>query len=329
MNIPGPHRLSRRLLLGAGAAALLPSTLLAQQTFPNRPLTIIVPFTPGGAADIDVRLVAPELSRLLGQPVVVDNVSGAGGTIGVQKALRAPADGHTLFYGSTSETVIMPLINPQVKYRLEDMSALNLAGKTPLAFFTRPDFPAKDMEGLIAHARAHPGKLNFGTSGIGSFQHLVTEVIQERTGTQMTHVAYRGGAPVIAAVLGGEIDFGVTAVVAIQGLANQGKVQVLGVSSSQRSPVLQTAPAFSESPSLKDMQFNFCGMFFVPQGVPEPVLQRLSQALQEISQLPAVKEQRLKTGSVSGEAMTPAQAQAFVLKERDTYLPVTRRIKFD
>ncbi|MCM5570455.1 tripartite tricarboxylate transporter substrate binding protein [Burkholderiaceae bacterium FT117] len=324
--------LSRRSLLVAGAAGLsgLPSAWAAgQPDFPSKPVNVIVPFTPGGGADIDVRLLTPGMGKSLGQPIVVENVSGAGGTIGVHKGTRAPADGHTLFYGSPSETVLMPMIKPELPYRTEDLLAVALSGFTPLAFFTRPDHPARDMDQLVDYAGRNPGKVTFGTSGIGSFQHLATELVKSRTGTFMLHIPYRGGAGVVADVMGGQLDFGVVVVPVVAGLSAQGRVKVLGVSSPERSAVVPNAPAFGESKALAGLDLQTWGMFFAPKGVPEPALRRLNAAIAAAAQAPAVIEQRRKMGTVAARPMDPEQAQAFLLAQRDLYRPVVGRIKFE
>ena len=322
----------RRWLLAAAAGcatALAGVPSLADSGYPNKPITIIVPFPPSGGADIDVRLLAPELSRILGQPVVIENVSGGGGTIGIQKGLRAAPDGYTLFYGSPSEPVLMAMINPAVTYKTEDMVAVALSGKTPLAFFTRADHPDGDFPQMIADARKHPGKVSFGTSGIGSFQHLATEVVKERTGAHMLHIPYRGGAGVLTDVVGGQVDFGVVVVPVIAGFAKQGRVKVLAVSSPERSPVLPEVPAFGEVTALKGLDLQTWGMFFVPKGVPDAIVARLNAALIEAAKSPQVVEQRKRTGTLAAAPMNAAQTQAFLLAQRDLYKPVVGRIKFE
>ena len=315
--------------LAAGGAGLTSPWSAAQSGYPNRPVTIVLPFPAGGGADIDVRLLAPELGRLLGQPIVIENASGAGGTIGIQKGMRAQPDGHTLFYGSPSETVLMPMINPAVPYKTEELQAVALSATTPLAFFTRPDHPAGNLEQLIAYARSNPGKVTFGTSGVGSFQHMATEIIKARTGTFMLHIPYRGGAGVVNDVLGGQLDFGVVVVPVVAGFVAQGRMKVLGVSSAARSAVLPDVPAFGDMAPLKGLDLQTWGMFFAPRGVAPAQMDQLNTALREAARSPAVVQQRRKMGTEPARPMGPAQAQAFLLAERDLYKAVVGRIKFD
>lgn len=317
--------LRRRHLLGAAALSSLPSW--AQTGFPSRPITVIVPYTAGGASDVGARLYQPELSRALGQSVVVENVAGAGGALGVQKLLRSPADGYTLLYGSLSECVLVPLINPTVGYRPEDLAAVALAAATPAAFVVRNDFPANDMTQWIAHARRNPGRLSYGSPGIGTFQHLVAETVKARTGTFMLHIPYRGGANIVNDVLSGQIDVGVTTVPNVVGLVGQGRVKVLGITSAQRVSVLPQVAGFDETPELKGLDLQTWGMFFAPRGTPDAVLARLNEAINTITAQPAMAETRRKLGSTAASPMSPAQSQAFLLRERDIYRAAAARVK--
>jgi tripartite-type tricarboxylate transporter receptor subunit TctC len=325
-NRPGSAH-SRRRLLMAGAASLAAPAVWSQTAFPAKAISIIVPYTAGGASDFGARMISSELSRLLGQPVVIDNVAGAGGAVGVQKLLRAPADGHTLLYGSLSECVLVPLINPSAGYRSEDLNAIATTGATPAAFVAHPNFPASNMAEWIAYAKRNPGKLSYGSPGIGTFQHLLAETVKARTGTFMLHIPYRGGGNIMSDVVAGQIDIGVTTAPNVVGLASQGRVKVLGVSSATRVAVLPQVASFGETTALKDMDLQTWGMLFAPKGAPDAVLQKLNLAINEVVMQPAMAEQRRKMGSSVAAPMTVAQAQAFLLRERDTYRPAASRVK--
>lgn len=321
--------LSRRALLRQATAglALLGAGSQAQMAFPGKAITLIVPYTAGGASDIGARMLGVELSRQLGQPVVIDNVGGASGAIGVQKMLRAPADGHTLLYGSLSECVLVPLINASAGYKPEDLVAVAMAGGAPAAFVVRPDFPANTMEEWIAYARKNPGRLSYGSPGIGTFQHLVAETVKVKTGTFMLHIPYRGGANIVSDVMSGQIDIGVTTVTSVLGMGAQGRVKVLGITSAERVPVLPTVPAFGDTPALKGMDLQTWAMVFAPKGLPEAVLQKLNSVINGLVMSPAMTEQRRRLGATAAGPFTPAQAQAFLLNERDTYRLAASRIK--
>ena len=265
------HTLSRRQWLAA-ASSLACAPLWAQGAFPNRALNIIVPFTAGGSSDIGARMLATELSKLLGQPVVVDNVAGAGGAIGVQKLIRAPADGYTLLYGGLSESLLIPLINPSVNYKPEDMLPIAMVGSTPVVFVTRPDFPANSVDELIALARKSPGRLSFGSAGIGSFAHVMTEVIKERAKVFMVHIPYRGGAQILTDVISGQIDLGVTTVANAASMIAGKRVKALGVSSRQRVYIIKDVPTFAESQALKGLEMQVWGLMYTPLGTPPAVV---------------------------------------------------------
>ena len=320
-------RLSRRNLMAAAVGALATPWVQAQPGFPSRAVTIIVPYTAGGASDIGARMLSTEMARLLGQPVIIDNVPGAGGALGVQKLLRAAADGHTLLYGSLSETVLVPMINPAAGYKTDDLAAVALAGAAPAAFVTRPDFPANTMQELIDHARKNPGKLSYGSPGIGTFQHLLAEIVKEKTGTFMLHIPYRGGGNIMTDVVAGQIDFGVTTTPNVIGLAAQGRVKVLAISSAQRVPALEKVPSFAETASLKGMDLQTWGMLLAPKGTPEAVLQQLNTIATQVVMSPQMAEQRRKLGTTAAGPFTPAQTQSFLLRERDTYRVAASRVK--
>ncbi|MBE2263960.1 MAG: tripartite tricarboxylate transporter substrate binding protein [Burkholderiaceae bacterium] len=324
---PQKAGLSRRLLLVAGVGALAAPALRAQGAYPTKPVTIVVPYPAGGASDVGARMLSTELGKALGQSVVVDNVGGAGGALGVQKFLRAPADGYTLLYGSLSETVLVPLINPAANYRLEDMSAIAFVGATPAAFVTRPDFPASSMSELLDLARKQPGTYSYGSPGIGTFQHLVAETVKLKSGTFLLHIPYRGGSNIMTDVVAGQIDVGVTTAPNVVGLVAQGRVKVLGVTSAARLPVLPKVPSLGETPALKGMDLQTWGVIFGPKGVPDSVQQTLNAAINAILMQPGMVEQRRKLGSTLDATLTPAQSQAFVLHERDTYRPAAGRVK--
>lgn len=320
-----PITLARRSLLGAAATCMLPAW--GQSDFPSRAVTVIVPFTAGGSSDVGARLYQAELQRALGQPVVIENVAGAGGALGVQKLLRSQPDGHTLLYGSLSECVLVPLINAASGYKPEDLSAIAMAGATPAAFVVRSDFPANDMGQFLAHARKNTGKLSYGSPGIGTFQHLVAETVKERTGTFMLHIPYRGGSGIVNDVVSGQIDVGVTTVPNVLGLTAQGRIKVLGITSAQRVSVLPQVAGMDETPELKGLDLQTWGVFFAPRGTPEPVLNRLNGILNAITAGPAMVEMRRKLGSTAKGTLSASQTQHFVLRERDTYRLAASRVK--
>lgn len=329
---PHPYRraaiASTTLVITAGAlSGLAPGGALAQSAWPARTGTLVVPYTAGGASDFGARLLVGELGKRLGQTVIVENVGGAGGALGVQKVVRAPADGYTLLYGSLGETVLVPIVNPAVNDRAEQLQPVAPLGRTPVAFVTRPDFAASNMDQLIDLARRSPGKLTDGSPGIGTFQHVIAETVKAATGTFWVHIPYRGGQNIVADVLAGQIDVGVSSAPNIAPMVASGRVKVLGVSSRERVSALGGAPSFSETPGLRQLDLQTWGMIFAPAGTSGAVLDRLNAAINEVNDLPAVREARTRAGSELPRALSVAESSAFFAAERDRYLPVARRIK--
>ncbi len=267
------------------------------------------------------------MARRLGTAVAIDNVAGAGGALGVQKLLRAPADGHTLLYGSLSECVLVPLINPDAGYTSDDLSAISVVGTAPAALVARADFPGNSMQAMIAYARSHPGKLTYGSPGIGTFQHFVMEMIKSHTDTFMLHVPYGGGSQVINGLMAGHLDLGIITLPSAVGLGVQRRIQVLGVTSPERVPVLAHVPSLDETPALRGLNLRTWGMFLTQKGVPEPVLQKLNNTLEAIAAQPGMAEYLQSIGATSPGRFTPSQARAFLLKERETYRVAANRVK--
>lgn len=322
-----PRRLSRRHLLVAGAAALAPPVAWSQAGFPSKPITIIVPFTAGGASDVSARMLGTELGKLLGQTVVVENLAGAGGALAVQKLIRAPADGHTLLFGGMSESLLVPMINPSLGYKPEDLLPIALAGSSPIVLVVRPEFPANTIDELVALVRKNPGKFSYGSAGIGSFAHVMGEVVKERAGMFMVHIPYRGGAQIITDVIGGQLDIGIATAASAASMIASKRVKALGVSAGERVPVIKEVPTFAESTALKGLQMNVWAFIYAPNNTSVAVVERLNTAINTALMVPTLKDARVRLASDLPSLMTPAQSRAFITAEQTLYRPVTSRIK--
>ncbi|NCV70915.1 MAG: ABC transporter substrate-binding protein, partial [Betaproteobacteria bacterium] len=193
--------------LVTGLAATLPGLALAQSAFPNRPLKMIVPWTPGQATDLVGRIAAQEISKVLGQPVVVDNKAGAGGIIGTDAVAKAAADGYTLLAASSGPVSIAPLLQKVPFDPEKDLTPVALMGVAPFVLVTAPDFPAKDIRDFVARLKAAPGKYSFASSGTGATAHLFAEAFNAATGIQALHVPYKGSVPAIADVMTGQVNY--------------------------------------------------------------------------------------------------------------------------
>lgn len=315
----------RRLMAAAAMAAAAP--LWAQDSFPAKPLTILVPFTAGGASDAGARMLAPELAKLLGQPVVVENLAGAAGALAVQKLIRSPADGYTLLYGGMSESLLVPMINPALGYKPDDLLPVALAGSSPIVFVAKPDFPANNMDELVALVRKSPGKYSYGSAGIGSFAHVMGEVVKGRAGMFMVHIPYRGGQQIVTDVIGGQLDMGVTTAANAAAMLAGKRIKALGISSRERVPVLKDVPTFAESGALKGLEMGVWAFVYAPTGTPGPVIERLNAAINTALMAPSLKEARARLASDLPSLMSPAQAKTFIASEQALYKPVTSRIK--
>jgi tripartite-type tricarboxylate transporter receptor subunit TctC len=322
----------RRFLLSSGAglmAPLLPERVWAQSEFPSTTISMIVPYTAGGASDIGARMISAEMGRVLGQPVVVDNVAGAGGALGVQRLTRATPDGHTILYGSLSEALLVPLMNPRAGYKAEDLLPLAFVGSTPAVFVTRPDFAVRTLDEFIALAKRNPGRLSYGSPGVGTFQHVIGEAFKARAGIFMLHIPYRGGAQILNDVMSGQIDVGITSAANAAGFVRSGRLKAMGVTAAQRLPSMADTQAFGEVPSLKGLELTTWGVVYAPMGTPIPVARRLNAAINEALMIPANVQQRERLGVDLPAPMSEQQTAAFVAAERAKYQPLVSGIKID
>jgi tripartite-type tricarboxylate transporter receptor subunit TctC len=322
----------RRFLLAGGAAAAmqaLTGVTHAQSPFPSTTVSMIVPYTAGGASDIGARMLTPEMGRLLGQPVVVDNASGAGGALGVQKLIRATPDGHTVLYGSLSEALLVPLINPRVGYRVDDLLPVAFVGGTPAVFVARPDFPANTLDEFIAMAKRNPGKLSYGSPGVGTFQHVIGEAFKTNVSVFMLHIPYRGGAQILNDVMSGQIDIGITSAANAAGFVRSGRLKAIGVTAAQRLSVIPDAQSFGEISALKGLELSTWGVIYAPAATPASVVSRLNAAVNQASMSPSAVQMRARLGVELNATMSPAEVSAFISTELAKYRPLVRDIKLD
>lgn len=324
----------RRSLLSAAAVAAVfvgaaPAALAAGGWPAAKPITLIVPFSAGGNVDFQARLIGQKLGERLGQSVIVDNVAGAGGVLGVTKAINAKPDGYTIVMGFDGPVSVAQLVNKAVKYDAErDLAPIGQVSVAPVVLMARPGLPAKNMQELIAMAKAQPGKITYGTSGVGTVLHLAMEMVQERAGVQMVHVPYRGGAQITNDVMGGQVDTGYLVTTSATPLVNQGKLNALGVTSAKRIDSIPNVPAFAETPALKGMEINTWTGLFAPKGTPAAIVTRLAAELDAVLKLPDV-QQRLKDGGATPGTGTPATFTAFLKKEKAVYSAIVTSAKIE
>ena len=296
--------------------------------FPERPITIVVPYAPGGAADAVARVVATRLGAKLGGSVIVDNKAGASGTIGASFVAKAPADGYTMLYDATPHS-INPHLFPKMPYAANALQPLSLVLLAPNVLIVKSDAPYKNVGELIAKAKAQPGKINFASGGSGTVQRLAAELFRQQLGLDMVHVPYKSGGPAITDVMAGQVDFMFGTVAATYPHVAGGKLRARAVSAPERSKRLPDVPTVAEAaiPGYEAYEWN--GVF-LPAGVPAPIATKLQQALQDVLKEDEVK-QRLADLGAQPVGSTPADFAAFLKKEDAKWGEVVKKgnIKLD
>ena len=312
-------RRSARFLIAACLLAAAPQAFA--QGWPDKPIRLIVNFGTGGAPDLVARLYAPRLSEALGQPVVVENRAGAGGNIGVEAVARSAADGYTLLSSASSSFVIGPHIYTKLAFDpVKDIVPVAAAALTPMYLVVRPGLPAATVAELVAHARANPGKLNYGSAGAGTLPHAAAEMLLRTAGIRATHVPYKGSGAALAALLGDQVDFVFDPGVAIPQV-KAGKVRLLAVGSAARSPGFQDTPTLREAGA--DMTAVSVVGLFAPAGTPAEIVARLNRELARIMQAP---ESRAALSAMAAEGITasPQEFAAQLTRDRERFGVIVR-----
>ncbi len=270
----------RRLALFSAAITSLICMTIAHAQYPSKPITLIVGYPAGGSVDLVGRALAVELGKRVGQPVVVENVGGAGGAIGAQKAVAAPADGHTLLLGTNSEIAIARLTNSAIKYDgTKDLVAIGLMGTQPMLLVAKPSLGVKSADELLALAKKSPGKLTYGTSGISTPLHLAGEMVNQTGGVALTHVPYKGAAPMVTDLLGGNIDVGMFVLSSGLPHVKSGKVIALGITESKRSPAAPEIPTLGETKALAGLDMGIFFGLFAPARTERTIIERLEKEM--------------------------------------------------
>jgi tripartite-type tricarboxylate transporter receptor subunit TctC len=287
--------------------------------FPSRPVTIVVPYSAGGSTDAAARILAAGITKQLSQPVIVENKPGAGGTIGTMAVKNAPADGYTLLITSASH-IANRILQPDLPYDIEkDFVPLSQITQLPIVLVVNKDGPAKSLPDLIKIAKESPGKLNFGTAGVGTIQHVSAMQFLDKAHLKATHVPYKGGAAALIDLIGGQIDFVFSPLVEVLGYVKGGRVRALGVSTTERSPLLPEIPAVAEFvPGYESFLWNG---FVVRKGTPPAIVAKLADAVVQATKDPVVIKKLAVQGTVAkGEGPQALARLMGVEKERLTSL---------
>ena len=306
----GRRSLLSCLILAAGI------TSAQAQTWPAaKAITLVVGYPAGGSVDLVARIISEPLGKRLGGQIIVENVGGAGGTIGAQKVVNAAPDGYTLLLGSGSEVSIARIYNAAVKYNGEtDLTGIGLIGVTPMVFVAGPKAGVKNMDEALALAKRNPGKFNFASSGIGTPLHVAGELINLKAGTSIKHVPYRGAAQMLQDVLGNNIEFGVFVLSSALPHIESGKMTALAVTTPERSRAAPQIPSMAEFAKMKDYNMNVWFGLFGPAKLPATMAAKLNKELGEVLRDPAVW-QKLQKAGISNEGGTPQALASFIKAE--------------
>jgi tripartite-type tricarboxylate transporter receptor subunit TctC len=307
----------RNLFLALASAAVVASVYFpakAQaQAFPSKPIKLIVPYSPGGLPDTVARVLSLRLADAFGQPVVVENKSGASGAVAAAAITQAPADGYTLLVTDGPMLAITPLMSQKMAYDpAKDFVPVSLVGTAPLFLAVHPSVKARTIEELVALAKAKPGTLNYGSSGVGSIHHLTAEAMKDGLGIFITHIPFRGSANSVPAMIGGQVEMVFASPPSLMGFVKAGQARLLAINSTKRSPLAPDVPALGEK--LPGFDFAFNVAVLAKTGTPNDVIARVSSEIAKIVKRPDVIEQLQKAG-VDPVGSTPEQLATALRKE--------------
>ncbi len=310
--------LTRRTTLGLVAGAVFAPAIVRAQSFPAKPITLVVPYPAGGPTDAIARFVAQDLSGTIGQNVLVDNRAGASGAVGTRAVAHGAADGYTIVFGNNqTHGNNMFLLKDPGYDAVSDFAPLAGVGAFEHAFVVRNDLPAKNIQELIALAKADPEKLNYGSTGVGSGSHLAMELFMQRTGIKMTHVPFRGAAPLVQEIIGGRIDIANSTLPSVLEQINAGNLRALALASPERNPYAKAIPTLREQ-GVANADADSWAAFFAPAKTPEPVVEQLSKAIMGAIAKPEIEQKILKLGFTL-KVRDPAAFKPYHLQEIATW----------
>jgi tripartite-type tricarboxylate transporter receptor subunit TctC len=307
----------------AAALLALAGVAVAQGAYPGRPVTLVVPFPPGGGTDTGARIVAQKLGAKWGQTVIVENKGGAAGMIGADMVAKAKPDGYTLLMGNIGTQAINPSLYKKMPYDAATAFVpITLVADLPLAMMVNPAVPAKTAREFIALAKREPGKLSYSSSGAGGAPHLAAEMFKEATGTFIVHVPYRGGGPAIGDLIAGHVQLSFMTVLEASGHIKAGKLRALAVTGSQRVPALPEVPTLAEAALPGFNSISWIGIL-APAGTPKEIVDKVASDVREVLASDDVKLKLIELGAVPA-GTTPAQFQALIASDRKRYEQVIK-----
>ena len=304
-------------------AAVAAAADAAGQSYPVRPIRLVITYPPGGTTDFVGRPVAQKLTELLGQQVVVDNRGGAGGVLGTMIVAQAPADGYTLLLGTSSGMLINPLLNPKLPYDgFRDFSPISRTNINPQALVATPTLPANNVKELVAYARANPGKLNVASSGIGTPNHLGGEMLKYLAKVDIVHVAYKGGGPAMNDLIAGQVQLQFSSIPTVLGHVKNGRVKMLAIGSAKRSPALPDVPTIAEA-GVPGYEYTTWYGIFGPKGLAKPVVTQLNGAVVKALAAPDIN-QRLMSQGAEPSSSSPEELTQYMREESGRWAKVIK-----
>jgi tripartite-type tricarboxylate transporter receptor subunit TctC len=324
------HFVSRRLARWARVTGLLAGGLLSAlaavpsqaQDYPTRLIRIVVPYSAGGASDGPIRVIAQELTKQMGQQVLIDNRPGQGAMIGSEIVARAAPDGYTLLLGSTPQ-VISAALYPNLSFDpIEDFAPISLFSREPGVLVVHPSFPAKSLKEFIEYVKQHPGSVDYASSGNGSAQHLFTAMFLSRAGLTMVHIPYRGSAPATSDLIAGQVKVALPGLAAMMSHIKDGRLRPLAVTGKVRSPLLPDVPTLDESGFPGYSAYVWNGLL-APKGTPKPIIDKLNRELLTALKAPAVRA-FMSSANIESLGTTPAEFDAFIRDEKERTAKVVK-----
>jgi tripartite-type tricarboxylate transporter receptor subunit TctC len=316
------HRRQALVTVALGVLGGLAFGTLHAQDYPSRPLRVIVPFSPGGAVDGPMRLIAQELSKQLGQAVIVENRPGAGATIGTEAVARAPADGYTLLLASQTNAISATLY-PKLSFDpIEDFAPISLIGREPGVIVVNPSLPVKTLQEFIAYVKARPAQIDYASSGNGSGQHLFAALLASMTGMQMNHIPYRGSGQATSDLVGGQVQMSIPGMAGMLGHIKAGKLRALAVTSAKRAPQLPDVPTVSEAGVPGYEAYVWMGLL-APKGTPAPIVDKLYRGVLAALATPEVRNY-MAGASIETVGSTPAEFGTFFRSEKVLWARIVR-----
>jgi tripartite-type tricarboxylate transporter receptor subunit TctC len=293
------------------------------QTYPVRPIKLVVGFAPGGAADTVARAYGDHLSRALGQPIVIENRAGAGSSIAAELVAKSPPDGYTVLIASPASISVNPAINPNLGYKPSDLTPITKVSSSPLVIAVNPSTGIRSVKELVAEAKKMPGRLNYATSGVGSAPHFGAALFSQVTGIQMVHVPFKGGAPAITSVVAGDTQVTFATPPSVLPMVKAGRLHALAVTSPGRSPLMPDIPGMTEA-GLPEYAIAFWYGLFVPAGTPSDVVGKLFDAALVASRQPAVKAALAREGTEIAVSNSPEEFAAFLAQDEKLWVRLAK-----